>query len=229
MRITNPPTVETQTLANQIGKSVTSNGRFETACNVQPKLAAWHSQPNAKTYALGTAVDHDNNPATPLSDEPVVRRSVRYLYHPNGDLWKREWQRTGAGNAGADIPGAGITTTYLHDAWSRLETVSYPAADPGLPMYSATPNVGFLYDAAGRVRTRADGAGTTTYTWKAWGRAEKESLLTSIPGVAQVLADVERTFDADNRPDLLKAKWGTAANMTAPPVGKQEKTRGQTT
>ncbi len=159
------------------------------------------SLPAVKSYMAGTG-------------EATFRNKVRYGYHPNGSLYTREWQRTGAGNAGADTVGAGVTTTYVYDAVSRLQTVDYPAAST---MASAAPDVGFTYDTAGRVATRADGAGTTTYTWTAWGQASKESLVTGIAGVTSVTAEVERTFDGSNRPDLLKAKWGTGT-MIAPNV-----------
>jgi RHS repeat-associated protein len=100
--------------------------------------------------------------------------------------------------------------------WGRQVTVDYQ--NDGTPMASATPDVSWTYDAAGRVATRLDGAGTTTYTYTAWGQASKESLVTNMPDITSVTAEVERTFDGSNRLDLLKAKWGTAANMTAPQV-----------
>lgn len=165
----------------------------------------WHSQPNTKIYEAG-------------SGEAAHRKTVRYLYHPNGSLKSREWQRTGAGTAGSDVVDAGVKTLYEYDSFARLTKVDYPT--PGSPStFTATPDVIFAYDGAGRIFTRTDGAGTTTYTWMDWGVPSKESLLTNISGVTQVTAEVERTFETTyKRLDLLKAKWGTASGMTAPDV-----------
>ena len=164
----------------------------------------WLDQPNVKTCMAGAS-----------GTEANARKKVRYSYYANGSLGYREWQRTGAGTATTDTVGAGVGTSYGYDAYGRLESVGYPASSA---MATATPNVTFTYDSAGRIATRSDGAGTTTNTWTAWGQRSKESLITSISGVTQVTADVERTFDSSNRPDLLKAKWGTGTGMTAPDV-----------
>ena len=71
-----------------------------------------------------------------------------------------------------------------------------------------------------------DAGGVTSYTYKPWGKISKETLPVNIPGksisgiytAGDFTAEVERTFDAANRIDLLIAKWGTGASFIVPDV-----------
>ncbi len=139
---------------------------------------------------------------TPLQD--TARRTVGYSYHPNGSLATRTWQRM-PDNFSNTAAGAGVITIYRYDPYARLQTVDYPAASATV---AATPDVGFTYDAAGRISTRTEaGQATTTYLYMPWGAPWKETVASLNP-TAIASSEIERTFDGNNRLDLLKAKSG---------------------
>jgi RHS repeat-associated protein len=142
--------------------------------------------------------------------QAAARRTVGYTYHPNGSLATRTWQRR-PDNFSNTLAGAGVVTSYLYDAYTRLQIIDYPVASTAV---AATPDVIFTYDPAGRISTRTEAAqATTTYLYKPWGAAWKEtitSLASNLPSSV-----VERTYDGLNRPDLLKV---TAGGTAAPDV-----------
>ena len=94
--------------------------------------------------------------------QAAARRTVGYSYHPNGALATRTWQRM-PGSLSNTAAGAGVVTSYLYDAYARLQTIDYPAASTTV---AATPDVGFTYDGAGRISTRTEtGQATTAYLY----------------------------------------------------------------
>jgi RHS repeat-associated protein len=139
-----------------------------------------------------------------LGGQDAARRTVTYSYWRNGALATRTWQRL-PGSYSNTSAGTGVLTNYIYDAHARLQTIDYPGASTTV---AATPDVAFTYNAAGRVNTRTEaGQASTTYVYTAWGQPSKETVTSLANGFSP--SEVERTFDANNRIDLLKVKSGT--------------------
>ena len=81
-------------------------------------------------------------------------KGLSYTYTNNGRLATRTNAR-------------GIVTTYAYDDWGQLLSVDY--AD-------ATPDIAYTYDAMGRQTSATDAAGTTTFTYDAFGQLTAEQV-----------------------------------------------------
>ncbi|MBO1751317.1 RHS repeat protein [Actinotalea sp. BY-33] len=73
-------------------------------------------------------------------------------------LGVREATYDGFGRMATISNGAGVTTTYTYDALDRTTGMDYSTT-------TASPDVAFTYDTAGRTATRTDASGTTTYAY----------------------------------------------------------------
>lgn len=101
-----------------------------------------------------------------------------YTYTPAGRLKTRTWAR-------------GITATYSYNNAAELSAVDYS---------DTTVDVALVYDRLGRLATRNDGAGTSTFAYEGL-----TSLISSETHSAGILAGVQvtRSYDALQRPSVL--------------------------
>lgn len=106
----------------------------------------------ATTYGYNT--DHQLTSITPVAGSSLGARAVTY------DLFGRTRTTTN---------GRGVTTTYAYDSLDRVTSVTTSGGTV------ATTKVTFTYDSAGRVATRADATGTTTYGYDDLGRLTTRS------------------------------------------------------
>lgn len=172
--------------------------------------ATWPASPPAAditvwTYPPATQLNLTKVYPEVEAMQPLARRTVTYTYHKNGALASRTWQRAADDDLPNSTSTATVLTDYVYDGWARLEKIDYPVASTTV---AATPDVTFTYTTAGRVLTRTEaGQASTTYVYTAWGQPAKETVTSLANGFAP--SEVERTFDANNRIDLLKVKSGT--------------------
>ena len=137
----------------------TSTGTFDGATNTASGATAEVARTSNGTIDTSTsprgAVTDYTNDATTLElnriDPPAGTSlgSRTYTYDPYGRV------RT-------YTSGRNITETYTYDAADRVTRVEYGDG--------STPDVTYVYDAAGRVETRTDASGITTYSYDPLGR-----------------------------------------------------------
>ena len=89
-----------------------------------------------------------------LSKTYADGKGLTYTYTDDGRLATRTTAR-------------GIVTTYAYDDWDQLLTIDY--ADD-------TPDIAYTYDAMGRQTSATDAAGTTTFTYDAYGQLTSEQV-----------------------------------------------------
>ncbi len=119
------------------------------------------------------SVTYNSNGTPATSTSPGATVSTAYSYDgqanlssitpPTGtSLGARSYAWDGFGRLRSAGDGRGNTISYSYDNADRITNVNYSDA--------ATHDVAYSYDAQGQVRTRVDGAGTTSYTYDDLGR-----------------------------------------------------------
>ena len=101
-----------------------------------------------------TTWTYDEASGVLLSKTYADGKGLTYTYTDDGRLVTRTNAR-------------GIVTTYTYDDWSQLLAIDY--AD-------ATPDIAYAYDAMGRQTSATDAAGTTTFTYDAFGQLLSEQV-----------------------------------------------------
>ncbi len=122
-----------------------------------------------------------------LSKTDAGGKAVAYTYCMGGALKTRKWARS-------------VSTTYLYDVYGRLNNINYS---------DSTPDVTFVYDTAGRVSERQDGAGTHFFTWTPVGRLELESVSGGLCNGLQI----DPHDDLLNERDQFDVSWGSATSL----------------
>ena len=101
-----------------------------------------------------TTWTYDEASGVLLSKTYADGKGLTYTYTDDGRLATRTNAR-------------GIVTSYTYDDWGQLLSVDY--AD-------TTPDIAYTYDALGRQTAATDAAGTTTFTYDAFGQLSSEQV-----------------------------------------------------
>ena len=130
-----------------------------------------------KQYAGAATADGTCPTGTCQQSEPQYDGHGRQKQVHTPEMDNNAWQSV-TYNANDTVAtatdGRGATTAYTYNARRLVTNISYAAA-AGI---TATPSVGYIYDAAGNRTQMTDGLGSVTYTYDALSRltAEKRQL-----------------------------------------------------
>ena len=135
-----------------------------------------------------------NDPATGMLNQKIdaANNATTFTYYSSGQLHTRLWARPGA-----------ITTTYTHNAFGDLTSVTYS---------DTTPAVSIAPDRLGRPYQITDASGTRTQTYQSvTGRLDLVAY-----GNSDVLSsrEVRYTWDTSLRPSGYKVSGGGPASLT---------------
>ncbi|WP_405234576.1 RHS repeat-associated core domain-containing protein [Lentisalinibacter salinarum] len=115
-----------------------------------------------------------------------------------------------AGNRITQTDARGVTTTYTYDALNRLTSVSYP---------DSSLNISYGYDGGmsqlGRLTSMTDGAGTSNYSYDAFGN--RISVSRTMDGVVHTTGF---EYDADDRLSVITYPSGRRVDYTRNAAGE---------
>ncbi len=131
-----------------------------------------------------------------LQETSADRGVTSYSYGVTGDLLSK-------------TDANGVVANYAYDAMHRLTSISYPG-DP-------TRNVGFAYDAAGRMLSMTDAGGVTQYSRDVMGRLTSASWS---PAGSALTLTLAYAYDAAGRLSTLTYPTGRKVSFSYGPAGR---------
>ena len=146
------------TMGFQTDYTYDPKGNLKTAANAATGTAKVERNPDGTVWKSFTPKWPDSNPTL----FEYLNHQLTSVDPPGDDLGKTKltydaFGRVKTSTSGqTTASGQEVVTTFTYDGLGRVKTETHS---------DSTPPISYIYDAAGNLKSRTDGSGTTTYTY----------------------------------------------------------------